>query len=259
MTVAVSASRMGITTRTLTGARKDGKRKRRKKSKRTLPHMTRMETGTAPEGWKRGKRRIPEYTSRRMAELVHQLVGIACRRGQANIRGRDRRLERARDKRREWLEYSSRMEWADSGEEDERIAKRRSRMERATARKIEWWTDHLLMDWDGNDSTKNILCADMCNVQCSSILSREKLTPATFLNLLSGRQVLTGKLNIKKPTAKKRKLEVKPSLSSEQFMLDYIVGSSKKRKLEAETDIIIINPRRNKTVKYTHEPEQGLD
>jgi hypothetical protein len=119
------------------------------------------------------------------------------------------------------------------------------------------------MDWDGNDATKNILCVDVKSietVQCSSILSQEKLTPTTFLNLLSGRQILTGKLNIKKPTVKKRKREVKPSLSSEQFMLDYIVGFSKKRKLEAESDnIIIINPRRNKTVKYTHEPEQRLN
>jgi hypothetical protein len=163
---------MEITRRIKDASQLDGKRKRRKKGKWKVPHrrISRMEVegSDVPGGWNgvvklTGLRRVTRYNSSRMEALVLQLVGVACRQGSNNLRRRAVRLEKAKQKKIEWLEYSSRMEWT-GGVEDMR---RRNRLEKAEARKRESWTYNFAMDWMENDSKAEIAHSqDITDMEC---------------------------------------------------------------------------------------------
>jgi hypothetical protein len=157
--IEMSSRRMENWSRIIDGRQGDGKRKRKKKAKWMVPPSTRMETENTREGWKKGLRRIPKMISSRMKAMLLQMIGVACRRGEASLRKRTLRLEKARARKKEWLESSSRMDWTDNI----LIEKRRTRLERAEAKKKEWWTDHLQMDWMENEIAHNNISENISN------------------------------------------------------------------------------------------------
>jgi hypothetical protein len=53
-----------------------------------------------------GLRRETKYNSSRREALVLQLDEVVCRQGNKNLRRRTVRQEKAKQKRKEWLEYS---------------------------------------------------------------------------------------------------------------------------------------------------------
>ena len=146
---AVGASRMEIMKRIVRerGLKMEGKRKRYDKGRWTTRRRKSEMEVDMQEGWKgrvkkRGRRRIPKHTSDRMEALVDRIVNMASRQGWSNNFRRDRRMERAKKKKLEWLEYSSRMDWTDEIEEK----KRNRRLKKAGEMRQCWWTDHIQMD-----------------------------------------------------------------------------------------------------------------